>query len=239
LHDWYVVAPREYTGTITTSYVMPWVRIGHRVRLRRANGERLVFYVEGVQHEYHYPGSGQSSFHVTRGEKTTTHNLHDIYEELGFIGESLGEMERRQPGGELTLTEAQERTIRELSLGALGSGGIEDRILVGALASDPALAVDESGSPPGGERLLDATASARVEGDSQTADPSMNFRDTAPRTVANGIDDPNNAPPEPTENADPLENITNVFTIEDPFVISLDEEFETNSVGASIPEPEE
>lgn len=236
LHDWYSVAPREITGTIRTTYAMPWIRIGHRIRLRSSNGERTVFYVEGVQHSFSYPNNGSTSITVTRGEKEGEELLHDVYEELRDAPRSLNEVETAVPGMELTAD--QERILRE-------NDEFIDSLLSGELGSsslnDPASALDETGSPPGGARLLEATAASRSQGNSQIADPSMSFGDTAPiedptalAQGVEGIDSQENAPPDPIDSADPLETIQ----LEE-VTINLDDEFNVNSAGASIPEPEE
>lgn len=231
LHDWYAPAPREATGSLHTSYVMPWIRIGHRIRYKTRDGRGLMFYVEGVQHQYSYPHNGSTTITVTRGEDQNEHILHDIYEELRRVPLSVGDIEAAVPGMELTAEQA--RAFREDPQSALTAG------LGSSSLNDPASGTDETGAPQGGESLLEATASAQNQGDSQLADPSMNFSDTAPRQSpaaagVEGIDDNTNPPPEPTDSADPLGGVI----VLDDVVISLDEEYEINSAGASIPEPE-
>lgn len=234
LHDWYAPAVREVTGTITTSYIMPWIRIGHRIKLRTYTGSTITFYVEGVQHEYSYPNNGYSTITLTRGEAEGQEILHEIYEELRDAPRSTDDIEDAVPGMELT--EDQARTLREESrdsASAVASGEL------GATSTrDPATAVDETGQPTGGETLLASTAEARTQGDSQMADSSMNFADTPPRTDpaaggVEGIDDNSNAPAEPTEDADPYDGL-DLSDVD--FVIPND----SSVVGTDIPEvPEE
>lgn len=231
LHDWYAPAPREITGTIRTSYLMPWIRIGHRVRLRRRNGGDITFYVEGVSHSYSYPNNGITTVTVTRGEGELDEFLHDIYEEIRD-SRSTDDLEARIPGGSLSLSAGQARALREVDQTIASFPDGESSALV-----DPTTAVDEQGSPIGGERAIEALSNERAQGDSQTADPSMNFADTAPRQSPNaqgveGIDDENNAPPEPTESADPLQTTTDPAGQTQP----VDEELAVYSAGASIPE---
>lgn len=233
LHDWYSPAVREVTGTITTSYIMPWIRIGHRIKLRTYSGSIITFYVEGVQHEYTYPQNGFTTLTLTRGEAEGQEILREIYEELRDAPRSTDDVEDAVPG--MQLTEDQARAFREESrdtASAVASGEL------GATSTrDPATAVDETGQPVGGETLLASTAEERTQGDSQMADTSMNFADTPPRTDPSaggveGIDDNSNAPPEPTEDADPLEGIDDAAGE----TVPLDEDARVQSAGASIPE---
>ena len=68
LHDWYVVAPRQLSGTIELTRLHPDIRVGSRVREERHGGGSVLYYVEGVQHLYSYPGTGETTLTVTRGE---------------------------------------------------------------------------------------------------------------------------------------------------------------------------
>lgn len=80
VHDWYVIAPFELSGTIATSRVFPEIRIGQRVREERAEGT-IVYYVEGVQHTYNYPGPGKTTLTLTRGEYEGDDLLEYVYEQ--------------------------------------------------------------------------------------------------------------------------------------------------------------
>jgi hypothetical protein len=66
-HDWYCVAPWQVSGTIGTTQVKPGIRIGNRLIERRDEGD-MEFYVEGVTHDWHYPGAAHTSLTVTRGQ---------------------------------------------------------------------------------------------------------------------------------------------------------------------------
>ena len=81
LHDWYSVAPLELTGTLTTSRIFPEIRIGERVREDRAEG-RIIYYVEGVEHSYRYPGNGSSKITVTHGEYEGEDLLERVYRQF-------------------------------------------------------------------------------------------------------------------------------------------------------------
>lgn len=78
VHDWYVIAPFELSGTIATSRVFPEIRIGHRVKEERNEGT-IVYYVEGVQHTYNYPGPGKTTLTLTRGEYEGDDLLEHVY----------------------------------------------------------------------------------------------------------------------------------------------------------------
>ena len=79
LHDWFSVAPFEVSGTITTSRLMPEIRIGERVKESRAEGT-MVYYCEGVSNEWQYPNAGRTSLTLTRGEYEDENLLDYVYE---------------------------------------------------------------------------------------------------------------------------------------------------------------
>jgi hypothetical protein len=68
LHDWYVVVPYELAGSLDTTSIFPRIRIGQRVTEKRKDGVDVTYYVEGVSHTWQYPGPGQTTLNVTRGE---------------------------------------------------------------------------------------------------------------------------------------------------------------------------
>jgi hypothetical protein len=78
IHDWYSIAPKQLSGKITTTRVLPEVRIGHRVVEETENGN-ITYYVEGVDHTWQYPGTGQTNITVTRGEYDTSLLLAEQY----------------------------------------------------------------------------------------------------------------------------------------------------------------
>ncbi len=84
VHDWYGVAPWQLSGTITLSRMHPEIRIGTRVREHRADGP-VTYYVEGVDHQWNYPGAGSTTLTVTHGQyddvvKTPLDLLYEQYE---------------------------------------------------------------------------------------------------------------------------------------------------------------
>lgn len=83
VHDWYCIAPRELSGTITTTRLLPLVRIGTRVKEHRPDGD-YHYYVEAVAHSWSYPNAGQTTITVTRGEKEGEHLLEGYYKETHF-----------------------------------------------------------------------------------------------------------------------------------------------------------
>jgi len=66
-HDWYCIAPWQISGTITTSQVKPSIRLGNRLIESRDEGE-VEYYVEGVAHEWRYPGAARTTLTLTRGQ---------------------------------------------------------------------------------------------------------------------------------------------------------------------------
>lgn len=81
VHDWYAPAPFQLSGTLTTSRVMPEIRIGERIKEERREG-KVIYYCEGVAHEWSYPGAGRTSLTVTRGEYEGDDLLHLVYEQF-------------------------------------------------------------------------------------------------------------------------------------------------------------
>lgn len=81
VHDWYAVAPFELSGTIQTTRIFPEIRIGERVFLERSGEPGIMFYVEGVAHSWKYPGAGQTTLTVTRGEYEDEDLLERVYED--------------------------------------------------------------------------------------------------------------------------------------------------------------
>jgi len=233
VHDWYVVAPLEFTGTLTSSYLMPWIRIGHRVREVMFDGKRIVYYVEGVHHHYSYPGPGSTAITVTRGEPSDRDFLHEVYERIESRS-AFNDLSHRAPGLETASTE-DARAVRE---GEDTVTAPEDR--VEGLQLDPAGAVGEE-EGAGGERTGATGRSMEASGDSQQADPSMNPA-AAPQTrlVQAGtrvvaVDDPDNPPPSPTERR---EDVLQLDDTPEEDRERLNELIDADS-NAAIPEPME
>lgn len=79
VHDWYSVAPFQYTGSIKTTRMRPDARIGMKLRETRADGSVWSYYIEGVEQHYQYPGEGETSFTVTRGQRESDNFLDRVY----------------------------------------------------------------------------------------------------------------------------------------------------------------
>lgn len=79
VHDWYVVTPRQLSGHITTTRMFPEIRLGQKLHESTDAGGGLYYYIEGVSHAWRYPGTGTSSFTVTRGEFGDDDHLGHVY----------------------------------------------------------------------------------------------------------------------------------------------------------------
>lgn len=79
LHDWYCIAPWQLSGQLTLRRVHPQIRIGHRVVERRPRGREVTYYVEQVDHQWSYPGTGFTTVTVTRGQYADEDLLADYY----------------------------------------------------------------------------------------------------------------------------------------------------------------
>jgi len=82
LHDWYGVTRFEQAGTLSTTNIKPMIQIGDRVVENRASGEAVTYYVEGVSHDYNYPGTGITQLHVTRGEEKDSPLIDLLYADI-------------------------------------------------------------------------------------------------------------------------------------------------------------
>lgn len=85
VHDWYAIAPWQLSGQIGLRRVHPEIRIGHRVVERRPGGREITYYVEQVDHQWSYPGSGFTSLTVTRGEYDDADLLAAYYETYEIV----------------------------------------------------------------------------------------------------------------------------------------------------------
>jgi hypothetical protein len=79
LHDWYVIAPFELSGKLELTRLMPEIRVGHRVKERRAEGT-ITYYVEAVEHSFQFPSVAKTTLTVTRGEYDDDDLLDFVYE---------------------------------------------------------------------------------------------------------------------------------------------------------------
>lgn len=94
IHDWYVVAPKQYTGTLITSRLRPEIRIGDRVFERRLSDgtvsddgpwEEWEYYVEGVAHSFTYPREGRTTLTLTRGQPRGADYLRAQYQRYAGV----------------------------------------------------------------------------------------------------------------------------------------------------------
>lgn len=81
IHDWYSIAPKQLSGTINTTRLLPEIRIGSRIVEQTESGD-IVYYCEGVEHSWQYPGTGQTRLTVTRGEYVASKLLDAEYAPL-------------------------------------------------------------------------------------------------------------------------------------------------------------
>ncbi len=93
VHDWYVIAPFQYTGSIESTYLRPEIRIGSRLLEHRYDEVDWEYYVEGVEHTYTYPGSGNSTFKLTRGQPTDAMYLQQQYAK--YVGTDIASLSDR------------------------------------------------------------------------------------------------------------------------------------------------
>ena len=190
-HDWYVVAPLERSGTITTSRVMPWIRVGMRVREQTRSGRRIIYYVESVTHKSSYPQAGSTTLTLTRGEPEDRDFLEEVYERIRGASETVGDLEEERPGLEAEATPEEREAVREAPTPEAAAEAA--RGVAGAPASPGDLGPAE-GSQAGilGGLDGDLPVSTRVvtidqpfiipraSGDSQTSDPDMNHDQQSP-----------------------------------------------------------
>jgi hypothetical protein len=176
IHDWYVVAPLELSGTLTTSRLRPEIRIGQRVRERRRDGT-IFYYVEGVTNTYTYGTAGRTMLTVTRGEYEDEDHLRHVYAELGrqpttivrrtddeLLSEDFDEMVSQLSTGEVSF---EIGNVEELGEEAdIVDGGLPSE---GAEASTDETTLDDSDQPSPSE--VDAQRAYNGQPEQTTADP--------------------------------------------------------------------
>jgi hypothetical protein len=81
IHDWYSLATMHLTGSLTTTRVVPEIRIGQRVEEERTEGN-IVYYCEGIDNAWSYPNAGSSTVTVTRGEYDGASLLDKVYRQI-------------------------------------------------------------------------------------------------------------------------------------------------------------
>lgn len=136
IHDWYVVAPFELTGTLETTRIQPEIRIGQRLTEERPTGE-IDYYVEQVSHKWTYPYDGSTTLTVTRGEVHGDDLLDHAYEQYenpraataeeatfaGFVDSPGGEegtnelIEQLAAGRRFASVTADEESLETVELG--------------------------------------------------------------------------------------------------------------------------
>lgn len=128
VHDWYVMAPLQLSGTIVTGYLRADVKIGDRVIEERYDGSKVVYYVEGVQHDYTYPQAGRTIITVTRGEDVKTNLLTMYYDKLLSAETTIEDaISRQRMTIPRTADDADPETVLEATEGA-PSDAVEDAV---------------------------------------------------------------------------------------------------------------
>lgn len=79
VHDWYSIAPYQFTGSMTLTHMRPDIRIGMKLRETRANGSVWSYYVEGVDHHFSYPQESETQLTLTRGQREDDNFLDRVY----------------------------------------------------------------------------------------------------------------------------------------------------------------
>lgn len=105
VHDWYVVAPFQYTGTIGLTRMRPDARVGMKLRETRADGSVWIYYIEGVEHRFDYPREGETTFTVTRGQKESDNFLDRAY--AYYRGVDLSTLSDSEVAGSVPATETE------------------------------------------------------------------------------------------------------------------------------------
>jgi hypothetical protein len=126
-HDWYVVAPYQRSGTVTTTRAFPEIRIGERLRLNRANTRTgspsyVDYYVEGVSTSWVHGQAGTTQINVTRGEGNNENHLQVAYGLNDYAAQTTAYVEGNQfntpgaaPGAPPTLDQAIAEANREMN----------------------------------------------------------------------------------------------------------------------------
>ncbi len=148
IHDWYAPAPMQLSGTIQTTRLMPEIRIGERIAERLLDGTEIYYYVEGVQHDWTYPGPGSTTLTLTHGEYRGEDLIAEIYKEYfsGTVEETGPIIEE----GEEFLVEDDNFSV-EAGVGVenAADAAIDKAISAGGLMSEGASELQRSlGSPP-------------------------------------------------------------------------------------------
>lgn len=102
LHDWYGISPYELAGSITTSALRPEVQIGERVTEARRSGKSVTYYVEGVSHQWQFPGPGRTTLNVTRGEYEDRPLLDLLYQHVNKQDERFSVVDQLFPRDQMT-----------------------------------------------------------------------------------------------------------------------------------------
>jgi hypothetical protein len=155
-HDWYGVAPGQLSGTITTTRLLPRLRVGERVREERRDGSQVVYYIEAVTHNWSYPGAGSSTITVTHGQfdgENLLEELYAQYEERSTTSKALSDVKQSDDPQPI---EAQTRTPHKETIPVQSADEKAARTKTGAPKSVPTV-----GNP------VSAQATKVAEGESQ------------------------------------------------------------------------
>jgi len=198
LYDWYAVVPFELSGTLTTSRLLPKIRIGHKLHEARKNGKGVTYYVEGVTHAWQYPGAGKTTLNLTRGEYDGRDLLDQVNQasataKLAFVKKQLLEDLFKTPlaltsiphgsGVRLDKQVGQEETPEQMYLRRMGVIGPDprarregelddtsaDRLAVTSPGSLPDQQVGDAAEQAVGQRL----APARTQGSSTLSERDL------------------------------------------------------------------
>lgn len=120
LHDWFVVAPMQQSGTVVCTRVMPDIRVGEGLIVETDDGDQ-VFYVEGTSDQWTMGSGGTTKITVTRGEWADDDLLAYAYECAGY-GRPL-------PAPPLTPETVALLTDEQVCQGLAGLVGVTGRIL--------------------------------------------------------------------------------------------------------------
>lgn len=146
LRDWYMLAHRYLSGTITLAFGAPGIRVGERLLLTDPKSSKppLQLYVEGVQHSMRVSGQGvpvcSTTLTVTRG----TRDPDEIQDYAASFGAGSGSP-LAAPGGPAVGNNASQAAQAATNASASSEGGAGR----GAGVSPPA--PDVTGTGPDGQ----------------------------------------------------------------------------------------
>jgi hypothetical protein len=219
VHDWYVISPQLASGIVQTSRLMPWIRIGDRVKITEYEGHTRIYYVEGVSHAYQYPQAGTTTLTITRGQRIDEDLLSVYYRTVVSAQVEENDRARIEENRRMSVEDATDRALAsydatvgtpldspEEGLDASEAGNLDrvDPEDTSAVADDTTLGDDSS--LRGREVAPDAEALVETPSD-----------DTAATSLERG--DPIATEDAPTDDVRaPLEDRPGVVRISEPMV---------------------